>query len=281
MPHLGWIGVDLFFVVSGFLIAGILLDTKGEQHYYRNFYARRSLRIFPLYYLFIAASFALIPLAQGGPYLQTQFVRESGTPLWYILYLGNVREAITGVEPAYFLAPLWSLAIEEQFYITFPLAVAALSPSRLAWVLSLLVLLAPFFRTVHPTSVPRQRTHPVLGDLLAHGCNRTRVPPGLDVQAPPRTDFAETLGLLLVALASCLAATFVVTGLDRTQPFVRIAGYSLVAFTFAGVVIWTVLRRGMRVTAWLRWRPLTGLGKICYGTYLLQRPAEVILIRDH
>src|SRR5437764_12858768 len=110
--HLGWIGVDLFFVISGFLITGILLRTRADQQYYSNFYMRRALRIFPLYYLLLFSVFTLIPLVEGGPYFETAFVAESGSPAWYLFYLGNVREAITGHEPAYFLAPLWSLSIE-------------------------------------------------------------------------------------------------------------------------------------------------------------------------
>ena len=60
IAHLGWIGVDLFFVISGFLIGGILIDTKNKEHYFRNFYVRRVLRIFPLYYAFVIGLFIII-----------------------------------------------------------------------------------------------------------------------------------------------------------------------------------------------------------------------------
>src|SRR5947209_7946538 len=92
--HVGWIGVDLVFIISGFLITGILLDTRGERGYFARFYYRRALRIVPLYYLFLLAAFILIPLAQQGPYFQTPFLEESGSPLWYIFYGGNIREAV-------------------------------------------------------------------------------------------------------------------------------------------------------------------------------------------
>src|SRR5262245_25426509 len=73
----GWAGVDLFFVLSGFLITGILLDTKDDPAYYRTFYARRSLRIFPIYYLFIAACLLLVPFAVWQP-----------AHAWFLVYLG-------------------------------------------------------------------------------------------------------------------------------------------------------------------------------------------------
>src|SRR5882757_353520 len=91
--NLGSFGVDLFFVLSGFLITGILVEAKGTPGYFRNFYARRILRIFPLYYLLIAFSFLVFPLLaklvpHGGDKL-TRFTLVSDSWLWYVAYLTN------------------------------------------------------------------------------------------------------------------------------------------------------------------------------------------------
>jgi peptidoglycan/LPS O-acetylase OafA/YrhL len=278
LAHLGWIGVDLFFVISGFLITGILLDTRESPRYFRNFYARRALRIFPLYYLFLALAFLLIPLAQGGPWWESEFVSTSGSPLWYVLYGSNVREAITGHEPAYVLAPLWSLSIEEQFYLSFPLVVVLVSPRSLRRLLLALVLLAPLWRTVTMLLWPANERIQYLAtfsrmDVLALGGILALLFRSKEMLLLRP---ATTRRLLLLALAGCGIA-FALTGLDRTQPFCRTAGYSLVGLLFALLICWTAQNRGLPATGWLRFGPLCSLGTICYGTYLLQRPAEVIV----
>jgi peptidoglycan/LPS O-acetylase OafA/YrhL len=115
---LGQRGVDLFFVLSGFLITGILFDAKGREGYFRNFYVRRALRIFPLYYGALAA--LLIALPAVAPYTAAAFRPAIDQQAWLWLYGANVLQAIRG---AWCLGPLnhfWSLAIEEHFYLLWP-----------------------------------------------------------------------------------------------------------------------------------------------------------------
>src|SRR5262245_27435776 len=92
----GWAGVDLFFVVSGFLITGNLFDTRGRPGYYRSFYVRRALRIFPLYYLSLFALFTLVPLLHNSTALEGSFDRTAGSPAWYALYLATARVILCG-----------------------------------------------------------------------------------------------------------------------------------------------------------------------------------------
>lgn len=121
VAHVGWTGVDLFFVLSGFLITGILHDSKPAPNFFRNFYARRVLRIFPLYYAVVFFALVLLPrIAQAKA---ASFGKISGDEWWYWAYLSNFSIARAGEFRHGMLDVSWSLAIEEQFYIVWPLVV--------------------------------------------------------------------------------------------------------------------------------------------------------------
>jgi peptidoglycan/LPS O-acetylase OafA/YrhL len=117
----GMFGVDLFFVLSGFLITGILIDAKGSDRYFRNFYARRVLRIFPLYYGVLTCVFVVAPLipAFRGPELESLLHDQA----WAWLYAVNIFTAIRGTFSMPYLDHFWSLAVEEHFYFFWPLLV--------------------------------------------------------------------------------------------------------------------------------------------------------------
>jgi len=191
----GWIGVDLFFVISGFLIAGILIDSRGDAQYFRNFYARRVLRIFPLFYLLVGGMLIAFPLLG-----HRQFLQDAGSPLWYLLQPGNVPEGPLGPNPPYWPGPVRSLAIEEQFYWAFPLPVPAVAPQRLARWLFAFAALALVARIATTIALPdRERVQypftPCRLDTIPAG-----YPPGV------LTRHAARLGSRLSgAFARCVA----------------------------------------------------------------------------
>lgn len=125
----GWVGVDLFFVLSGFLITGILLDTKGSSSYFKSFYARRFLRIFPLYYAVLTGLLVILPRI---PMIQSEFGALAGDEAWYWVYLSNFSLGLQHADAARRLDVFWSLAIEEQFYLLWPAHVLLLSRRWLA-----------------------------------------------------------------------------------------------------------------------------------------------------
>ncbi len=282
LAHLGWIGVDLFFVISGFLIGGILLDTRRDARYFGNFYARRMLRIFPLYYLLVLSLFAVVPTGQAilhqVAYADTGFVRESGSPLWYLLFAGNIRESITGVEPAYMLAPLWSISIEEQFYLLCPLLVRWLDLAALKRVLVALMVLSPLFRLAMFALFPENERIQYLSTIAR--LDNLGVGVWLAIVARSGAALpARALSVLLPVLTGVGAVIFALGGFDRTAFFCRVFGYSFLALYFYVVVAWALQWRGCPAAALLRMRWLVYLGGICYGLYILQRPSEVLLVK--
>ena len=142
----GWMGVDLFFVLSGFLITGILLDSKAAHGYLRDFYARRCLRIWPLYYAVLAFMFVVVPIARPSE-AHTIFAERS-SPWWaYPLFLQNFLVPV----PALATGPLgvtWSLAIEELFYLVWPWIVRLGSAASLRWGAFVAIACSPVLRMI-------------------------------------------------------------------------------------------------------------------------------------
>ncbi len=260
----GWSGVDLFFVLSGFLITGILLDSRDSPHYFRNFYARRTLRIFPLYYAFLAVMMFLVAPASG------EFDEMRRTQAWYWSYAANWLYAIDNrwSGPA---THLWSLAIEEQFYIFWPLLVYLLSRRRVLVLCACLILGAPCLRALFLCSGSRW--------LMAYAATPCRLDPlavGALIAATIRCPggvqaVRKWIAPMMAGSFVCLAAILVWRrSLSEMEPVTQVAGFSALAIFYGSVLASLVCwRPGNVLAAALSWRPLRFFGGISYALYLL------------
>lgn len=147
---LGSHGVELFFVLSGFLITGILLDSRGEANQLRNFFARRSLRILPLYFAALAICLWIVPalaILLGSESIQNAFA-PACQQQWYLwTYMTNVRMSVVD---AWCFGPMdhfWSLAVEEHFYWLWPLVILFARPRWTAWLTAGLLVACLVSRT--------------------------------------------------------------------------------------------------------------------------------------
>ena len=205
------------------------------------------------------------------------FREQSGSPLWYLFYLGNVPEGLLGHNVPYWLGPVWSLAIEEQFYLTFPWLVAYTSPRRLTQILVGILVLAPLVRVITMLLDPAHERVQYLFtlcrlDTIAMGCLLAVFMRSVDVKRHRPLLHKLGIGVLLGAAAIALF-----TGADRTTVFGRTAGYTIIALGCASIVLLTMLARGERSTTPLRAGALRYFGKLCFGLYLLHRPADTII----
>jgi peptidoglycan/LPS O-acetylase OafA/YrhL len=267
----GGYGVELFFILSGFLITGILYDTRHQPHYFRNFYMRRILRIFPLYYGVLALVFFVAPLIPPlrGPTLDYLVDRQA----WAWLYAINIYIGKSGEWNFSYLQHFWSLAVEEQFYLFWPLLVFALARRPRALVatclaVSLGAMLARLIGSLMGLSwwttytlMPFRMDGLALGGFLAVAA---RQPGGLD-------RLARTLPTAATVVGGVVAATFVWTllvsraGLDFVLP-VRA---SLVEMLLACLLLWSVIAPQRSATSrFFRSRAMVFLGTYSYGLYV-------------
>jgi peptidoglycan/LPS O-acetylase OafA/YrhL len=264
-----WVGVDLFFVLSGFLITGILYGTKGSAHYFRTFYGRRILRIFPLYYGFLAFAVLVFPF-----WLPPDAGRQLAvTQGWYWLYLSNVQVALTGWQEPLHLGHFWSLAVEEQFYLLWPLAVWALDRK---WLMRLAVACfagALALRLIKPFGLTDLAAHvllPTRMDALAAGA-------WLALLVRGERGLAAVGRWPVVIFGGCVV-TFVALHLlpdpaEHFQSLVRAVRYTLIAGA-CGSLLALALNQSPadRLRRALSTAPLVFLGKYSYGLYVVHVP---------
>ena len=278
----GWTGVDLFFVLSGFLITGILIDTREASNYFRAFYARRFLRIFPLYYGVLALIFFLLPaLKTMSNHPDLSAFLPAREQIWYWLHFSNWRTAIN--PQAFLVTNFWTLSVEEQFYLVWPAALA-ICPKRFYIVLCLLLIALALILRNTPYFIGIQNVHdnfiyrltPFRLDTLALGAliavlSRTKEWQRL---ASRMMWAAAGSGLLLVSIA--VAISHKVSPLSL--PMIRI-GYSGVALICTSILIYAVIGRGegsfsARI---LRSTFLMNFGEYSYGIYMFHGIARYYL----
>jgi peptidoglycan/LPS O-acetylase OafA/YrhL len=247
----GWLGVDLFFVLSGFLITGILLRTRERPHYFRNFYGRRVLRIMPLYFAMLAVIY-LVYAGAGGYVLLSALFMANITPLF-------------GVPVVY--GPLWSLAVEEHFYLVWPWVVSRLGRNALLATSLSVCVAEPICRAVgYVLGAEVFSASWFRFDGLAWGASVTLL---FDLLRPTRkrvwvaASCVAGIGLGLLVVCSPFGVmtrkTLCGAALQATLP----------AFAFAGLVAAAAVSSGTWLGRIMSLRVLSRCGKWSYCIYLV------------
>jgi peptidoglycan/LPS O-acetylase OafA/YrhL len=255
----GWMGVDLFFVLSGLLITGILLDTKQSEGYFKNFYARRCLRIWPLYYSVLLFMFVIVPVVRPSE-AHTVFAARS-SPWWsYPIFLQNflvpIPLAATGA-----LGVTWSLAVEEQFYLVWPLVVRFCTRPQLRNIAIAVICLSPvlrFYLSKHHVDI-YSNTFCRLDGLMA----------GALLALVIRSDAFFPSKFLTGAWITFLVSTPLALVIETVHA--RWIGFSVVALASVAFVYLAMFSTQRWLRALLTTRFMVYTGTISYGIYLLQK----------
>ena len=247
----GGLGVNLFFVLSGFLITGILLDSKDHPRFYRRFYTRRALRILPAYYTILIL--LLLLRSSSAAFVGLSFI-----------YLSNVTNFF-GVTCDY--GPLWSLAVEEHFYILWPTIVRRFSARALTLVVASIIVVVPILRVISFFIGWRDNLDWYtwfVADGLATGCLLAVV---------LRSNLNRAKITRLCALLFSLAIFAALAGrpfgiLTRTRPFGAALQLTIINTFFAGLILFVLIVGTSSAKRYVNSAMLRFFGYISYGLYL-------------
>jgi len=267
-----WCGVDIFFVLSGFLITGIILDTCERPNFFRNFYIKRVIRIFPPYYVTLLI-FCVLYL-----FLKNEFFnRLCSSQIWYWLYLENWLWLFQG----FYDNPLlhfWSLAVEAQFYLVWPALIYFCPRKLLSWLLVIVILCTVGIRGWLLLTNPFT---PSLVRILYFStlCRIDGLVMGALLAVWMRSDcmlsrLLRRLGLVMIASGTCLGLIITIQkGFSPFTPVVLFIGFFLFSIFFGMLLVLSLAQPENSVLSRiLTWFPLKKLGTVSYGFYVYHFP---------
>ena len=280
---LGWTGVDLFFVLSGFLIGGILMDVRSSPSYFKTFYIRRFFRIVPVYYVWIFLYVALILVAGGFiTRLSNSGIRpplESGIFSYFLFMQNLVPVTLFGLAGAWF-GHLWSLAVEEQFYLVAPVVVRFCAERYLKWVLGIVIVCVPLIRMFllnvahYPasgiTTLTISRSDALAIGMLAAALTRGESPI-LSVK-PYRAVLYAFLAVLFLGVLA-LWKYSPQSGTLGMQSF----GYTWIALFYVTILLLAIGNTSGLIARFCRMRWLRELGFVSYCVYIIHIVVNVVL----
>lgn len=279
---LGWSGVDLFFVLSGFLIGGILLDAKTSTNFFQVFYRRRFFRIVPVYFSILILFPALAHVGQQANLGDFSWL-IAGKPLpWYsyLTFTQNFWMARGERFGAMTLAVTWSLAVEEQFYLTLPILVRKLTAPGLMKCVRIGIYTAPLLRIGLGLLFPHNwialfALAPCRADSLLLGVLAAMLI--RDARWRERMQHGHRSLVALIALLFFGVVALSIWAPGVYHPVMQSVGYTWLALFYASVLLYALSRPTSALSRALRVKWLGWLGGIAYGAYLIHEMIQGML----
>ncbi|MBW7961118.1 acyltransferase [Bradyrhizobium sp. BR 10261] len=279
LARLGWTGVDLFFVLSGFLITGILVANRTAHNYFRAFYWHRTLRIFPLYFLLLALV-SILALLAPDVYRSSVLVKGDVWPYW--AFLSNLRPFFDIAAISYLL-PTWSLAVEEQFYVSWS-AIAKFVNARTLAAVAIVVLCMTVSLRCWLMSQPSANPGNIFYFTFTHL-------DGLCIGAIIRIifDSGKHGGALLFVARNWWLPALILGGIlyfdwllgppslpNSYKPLMMRGGLTAISWLYGALLL-----HGILIDGWVRWitgvRLFQSFGKYSFCIYLFQNPVLISL----
>jgi peptidoglycan/LPS O-acetylase OafA/YrhL len=268
----GFLGVDLFFVLSGFLITDILIRSKGKRHFFKNFYMRRILRIWPVYYATLLIILFILPYFFYANY-DLQYYKSN--QLWFYGFLQNYLFILKPLEHSFLLNHFWSLAIEEQFYMVWPLLIMFIGEKKLLYFITALFFLIALLR---------------LAPFYLHSKNNYDVPftffriDGILAGSGLAIFFSQGKHLSKKKIAAIVAAAAMINLfyflsmvlLKKSFPYFPYCGFSTFAVLF-GLITCRAIQTPHFYAGSKRWAIVPFFGKISFGLYIYHWPVYTLL----